>query len=220
MSKKLVISLVLAVAFLFATNVRAELMLVSELMGNGEIAQKLELTGFTGMMGSNNGHMFLDAEIIRTSSNTFYMNVLPTEGFETAFNLIRLWNVNLTFAGADASTEITYNYFAGTAGQVRTDVPLTFVNGSEGVFTGEVISHPVGFGSNNWFREGMFHAIADWHRIDFYADGNFAGSVTVAWNNPWTGSVYEPAVIPEPATLAIVGLGLAGLGLVRRRMKK
>ena len=30
----------------------------------------------------------------------------------------------------------------------------------------------------------------------------------------------DPAPIPEPATLAIMGLGLAGLGIARRRMKK
>jgi len=36
----------------------------------------------------------------------------------------------------------------------------------------------------------------------------------------YTFTFYREAAIPEPATLAILGLGLAGLGVARRRMKK
>ncbi|MCL2710616.1 MAG: PEP-CTERM sorting domain-containing protein, partial [Planctomycetaceae bacterium] len=56
-----------------------------------------------------------------------------------------------------------------------------------------------------------------------YGDGTatiFDGS---RWMTGWgiaaTGITYG-AEVPEPATLAIIGLGLAGLGVAWRRMKR
>jgi hypothetical protein len=62
-----------------------------------------------------------------------------------------------------------------------------------------------GIGAGFTFDFGSFTTAGTHHSIDRYAEGNGTLIVTVLQD------------VPEPTTLGLFGLGLAGLGMVRRR---
>ena len=207
MSKKLVMSLALAVAFLFATNVRADLVRVGAGFFEGRTSIKL-MIGLCDQSGEG---------------FTYYWDHTPESGADQVsrsgccrYSQSRA--ILSLLALGDLSNIAGFSIEGMTPGGDFTDVDFA---------SGNVLI-------DNYIVPDRPRAANGVHY--FFGDGGLSGRDvrSLFLRNP-TAQIYGTLVemtsyrldrldvsTPAPATLAIVGLGLAGLGFARRRqmMKK
>ena len=162
--------------------------------GTGEAGVSVIGTGYMSHNSANNFKMSFDDPFV----NSFYINLTPWSSYSAA----DAFDLTILYWDSDSVLQTV------TIKQTFTDTtPFLGINLDNGAYLASVFFASIGTGNNGYLIAGMGFGDNGFydHNPDIDHPPTDGGSVTVT---------------PEPATMLVIGLGLAGLGLAARRKRK